>query len=561
RVPRPIEEQELAVSTLLSQSAVRPGDSFLYGIGVRTCEAPRDCDPDALLARDPAEIFLPYSQTNPALRPLGVQNFPDAAGGFLLALRGHTDLDAPPRSEEPLRGILTLPGKGYFEVALSLPTAEPKDEVERFASEWLDPELLERLPDYSIGLVYALGLALIGGLILNLMPCVLPILAIKIVSLSALAHHERKHIAVHGLAYGMGIQASMGILTIAVLALQQAGVGVGWGFQFREPVFLAAISILVVLFACNLFDLFEISIGTSRLDQLGQQSSGTRRSFFDGFLAVALATPCSAPFLGTAVGFAFSEGPIEISLIFASIGLGLALPFIAVSLAPGLSRFVPAPGQWMIRLRVGLGVVLLATAVWLLWILERAAGLEAQVAMLVVLILTGVGAFALGRLQRSPSGGRTRLFVAGFAALIVVTLATLPLQPRAVKLEEDLGGAVPWRAFDKSAIAAELHAQRPVFVYFTADWCITCKVNERLVLEDELVVDALKRLDVATFRGDWTLRDETIRSELARHGKAGVPVYLVYGPDRPGRPSVLPELITVDAVLKALELAVPRESI
>ncbi|MBW2294421.1 MAG: hypothetical protein JRG94_19240, partial [Deltaproteobacteria bacterium] len=157
RVPRPIEEQELAVSTLLSQSAVRPGDSFLYGIGVRTCETPRDCDPDALLARDPAEIFLPYSQTNPALRPLGVQIFPDAAGGFLLALRGHTDLDAPPRNEEPLRGILTLPGKGYFEVALSLPTAEPEDEVELGTpaglfdragvrprtrpARWIDPQL------------------------------------------------------------------------------------------------------------------------------------------------------------------------------------------------------------------------------------------------------------------------------------------------------------------------------------------------------------------------------------------------------------------------------------
>lgn len=561
RVPGPIEEHGVKVETLLSQSVVRPGDSFLFGVGVRACALPRDCDRDALQARNSAEIFIPYNQTNPSLRPLGVQGFPDAPSGFLLALRGHTEWDAPLRSEAPLRGILALPDQGYVEVALPFPTARREAEVELFATDWLDPDVLKRLPDFSIGLAYALGLALLGGLILNLMPCVLPILAIKIVSLSDLAHRERRQVAAHGLAYGVGIQASMGILTIAVLGLRQAGVGVGWGFQFREPVYLAAIAILIVLFAYNLFGLFEINLNTSRLDEIGRQSSGLRRSFFDGFLAVALATPCSAPFLGTAVGFAFSEGALEISSTFAAIGLGLALPFIAVSLAPGLSRFVPAAGPWMIRLRAGLGIALLITSGWLLWVLGRTAGPEAQLCVLILLIVIGLGAFGLGHLQRSHPGHPARLFAAGFAGLILVTLALLPLQPQRVALDEASDSAIPWRAFDPIAIAAELQDRRPVFVYFTADWCITCKVNERLVLRDEAVIDALKRLDVATFRGDWTLRDEAIRLELARHGKAGVPVYLVYGPDRPEGPNVLPELITVDVMLKALERAAPRGSI
>jgi thiol:disulfide interchange protein DsbD len=558
RVPRSASALDLDVQTLLSQSAVRPGDSFLFGVGIRSCPVTRDCDRSALQAIDPATVFLPYSQDNPSLRPLGVQEFPGAAGGFLLAMRGHTELDAPPRSEDPLRGILALADGRYVEVELPLPVAEVGTEIELMATDWLDPNVLVRLPKLSISLVSALLLALLGGLILNLMPCVLPILAIKVVALSEIAQQGRKQVYAHGFAYGAGIQASMALLTVFVLGLRQAGISVGWGFQFREPVFLAAVAVLVVLFACNLFGLFEINLNTSRVDQIGRELSGPRRSFFDGFLAVALATPCSAPFLGTAVGFAFAGGPLEIASVFAGIGLGLALPFVAVSLVPGLSQFIPSAGSWMNRMRTGLGLVLLATGVWLLWILGRVAGLEGQLAVLVLLLAVGLGAYGLGRLQLSSSPRPLGRVVATFAALIVMLLAVLPLQPIKANLREVSDGAIPWRAFDSSAITEALRARRPVFVYFTADWCITCKVNERLVLQDETVLDALKRLDVATFRGDWTLRDEAIRLELARHGKAGVPVYLVYGPDRPEDPIVLPELITTDAIVHALERATPR---
>ncbi len=562
RVPKAAEDRGIEVEALLSQSAVRPGDSFLLAVGVRSCPLPADCDRRALATRDPAALFIPYSQTNPALSPLGVQAFPDAADGFLVALRGHVERDVPHLAEQPLRGILALAPTRYVEVELSLPSAAAGANIELLATDWLDPRVLESVPDISIGLAYALGLALLGGLILNLMPCVLPVLAIKVVSLSVLAHEERSRVAAHGFAYGMGIQASMAILTLVVLVLRHVGVAVGWGFQFREPIFLVAIAILVVLFACNLFALFEINVNTSRVDEIGRRSTGLRRSFFDGFLAVALATPCSAPFLGTAVGFAFAGGALEITATFAAIGLGLALPFIAVSLSPGLSRFIPAAGPWMLRLRAVLGIALLATAAWLLWVLGRTAGTAAQTSTLLLLLVVGLGAFGIGRLQQSRPGQPVRLFAAGFAALTVGAVALLPLQAT----REDAGraaddAAIPWKAFDPAQITAERTAGRPVFVYFTADWCITCKVNEQLVLEDESVLAALKRLNVATFRGDWTQRDEAIRVELARHGKAGVPVYLVYNSALREAPIVLPELLTVDAMLKALERVTAHPSI
>lgn len=563
KVPKPASERNLEVESLLSQSAIRPGDSFVFGVGVRRCPQASDCDRKALEAMDPTAIFLPYSQGNPSLRPMGVQGFPSSQDGYLLAMRGHTESDAPPRSEHPLRGILALADASYVEVSLPLPVAEVGNEVELVATDWLDPTALDRAAraTASIDLIYALALALLGGLILNLMPCVLPILAIKVVALSELAQQDRKQVYAHGLAYAAGIQASMGLLTLVVLALRQAGVSVGWGFQFREPVFIAAIAVLVVLFACNLFGLFEINPNTSRLDQIGRDASGPRRSFFDGFLAVALATPCSAPFLGTAVGFAFAGGTLEIAAVFAGIGFGLALPFVAVSLVPGMSRFIPSAGSWMNKMRTGLGTALLATGLWLLWILGRVAGTEGQIAVLVLLLAVGAGTYWLGRLQVSSPQRPLGRIVAAMGLLIVAVLAVIPLQPIGAEQREQSDGAIPWRSFDSDAIAETLGDGRPVFVYFTADWCITCKVNERLVLRDQDVLDALAQFNVATFRGDWTLRDEAIRLELARHGKAGVPVYLVYGPDRPGTPLILPELITVDVMLNALKRVAPRPRI
>jgi thiol:disulfide interchange protein/DsbC/DsbD-like thiol-disulfide interchange protein len=560
QVPAPIDTTSLPVETRLSKTAVRPGDSFVFAVGLEHCARGSDCNVEALRSHDIASIFIPYQPSNPTLRPLGLQSYPESEQGFLVAMRGHIEEDADPRENATLRGILAVSKTRYVEVSLPFPTRDKGADTQLLATDWLDPRMLEGSEAPRIAMGYALFLAFLGGLILNLMPCVLPVLAIKIVSLAQLAHQPRSHIAAHGLVYGAGIQASMGLLAAAVLALREAGTAVGWGFQFQEPIFLAAITLLVVVFACNLFGWFEIGVNTAKIDSLGSESTGLRRSFFDGFLAVALATPCSAPFLGTAVGFAFAGGAIDIVLIFAGIGAGLALPFVATSLIPGASKFIPKAGPWMIRLRVVLGVALLVTGAWLLWILGRTAGEQAQLYVALLLSLAAAGSYAVGRLQKQQSD---RTFALGLSvtALLVSVLVALPLEPIDRSQRDDEAGTIAWQTFHPGAIQEQLASNRPVFVYFTADWCITCKVNERIVLQDDAVTDALAALNVATFRGDWTQRDEAIRVELARHGKAGVPVYLVYTPDRPDAPHVLPELITVDSLIQSLERAAARRAI
>ncbi len=415
----------------------------------------------------------------------------------------------------------------------------------------------------SIGLLHAFLLALLGGLILNAMPCVLPVLAIKTVGLAEIARESRRRVAAHGLVYTAGILCSMWLLAGAVLGLRQAGLAVGWGFQFQEPLFLAGISIVLLLFALNLFGIWEITPSFSRLSTLGNESKGLRRSFFDGFLVVTLATPCSAPFLGTAVGFAFAGGPLEIGVIFSSIGLGLAIPFALISFVPSWARWMPRSGPWMARLRASLGFALLATMVWILWLLGGAGGNDLLGLVLALLVAVALAAWVLGQLQLAGRVAGVRLALAGIGVAVVAAISALSLVPAPNRSDASaLGGAsgaLEWRAFDRSRIAADLEDQRAVFVYFTADWCVTCKLNESLVLESDRVVSELARLDFATYRGDWTLRDPIIRDELQRFGKAGVPVYLVYGPGRPhDDPLILPEVLTIERMLNALREAAKR---
>jgi thiol:disulfide interchange protein DsbD len=396
--------------------------------------------------------------------------------------------------------------------------------------------------------------AWIGGLILNLMPCVLPVLAIKLASLASLARSDRSEHIRHATAYTVGITVSMLALALTVVGLRAAGSAVGWGFQLQEPVFLVAISALLVAFALNLFGAFEIVVDTGRLGSVGSDAAGARRSFFDGLLAVALATPCSAPFLGTAVGFAFaSPAPVIIS-IFLAIGLGLATPFLVAAAFPGWTDRIPRSGAWMGDLRVGLGFALLLTVVWLLWILGRVAGAEAIVLALALLLVVAAAAWAMGVLQKRGRALPASIFAVVLAGIAALGLAALDFSPRGETQARE--AVIPSaRPFEAAAVRTSLDAGRPVFVYFTADWCITCKVNERSVLSNRSVEPELSRLGFDVYRADWTRRDDTIRGALAELGKAGVPVYALYTPDAPDAPRVLPELLTLDGFLDALREA------
>jgi len=563
QVPAAPAEQGLALDLRLSQSAVRPGDLFGAALAVRSCPegAAPGCRPWRPIPGPGA--FIPERLPGLELALLGPFPLPgEGEGAFQLAFEGRA-AEEEPAGAARLRGVLALEapdgGRRAVAVDLPIPRAPAGSEVASGGPHWLAAPAAAAAgravpaaaPALSLGA--ALLLALLGGLVLNAMPCVLPVLAIKVCSLAGLAHESRRTLWQHGFAYAGGIALSMAALAGMVVGLRAAGSAVGWGFQFQEPLFLAAVSALLVLFALNLFGVFQVSFHGGALAGLGQEASGARRSFFDGLLAVVLATPCSAPFLGTAVGFAFAApGPVVLA-VFLAIGLGLAAPFLAIAASPGWARLLPRPGAWMLKLRAGLGFALLATVVWLLWLVGRSgAGPDAAIGLLASLLVLAFATWVYGALQGSP---RRRLRAAaglGLLGALLLGLDRVRVEEAAAAPAAETGPARLGSPWDPAGVAAALGTGRPVLAYFTADWCITCKVNEKLVLADPRVQSELGRLEVAVFRADWTRRDEEIRTELARFGRAGVPLTLVYAPEAPGEPAQLPEILSVERLLEAL---------
>jgi suppressor for copper-sensitivity B len=401
-----------------------------------------------------------------------------------------------------------------------------------------------------------LGTALLGGLVLNLMPCVLPVLSLKLASAAGYAGRSPGEVRAGFLATSAGILAAFAALAAAVIGFREAGAAVGWGVQFQSPAFLVFMTAVVTLFACNLFGLFEVrlpgAVAAAAARGGGGDRHGLGHDFATGVFATLLATPCSAPFLGTAVGFALSRGPLEIAAIFAALGLGLALPYLAVAAVPSATRLLPRPGRWMAVLRRAMGLALAATAVWLVTVLDAAAGRPAAAAVGAAMLAVAAILWA-----RSRAGAAMPRLAAGGAAAAVLLAAfaapqALDRPPPAAAAEA--GPAVGWRAFDADAIAAEVAAGRTVFVDVTADWCVTCKVNKALVLDRAVAAAALADPGVVAMRADWTRPDPAIAAYLRAHGRFGIPFNVAYGPGAPGGVE-LPELLTERAVLEALAAA------
>jgi len=559
--PNPAERSEIE-ALFVAHDAARPLAAAAFGASVRVL--PGASAQEATLVLTPCAGDAPCSALAPpaagpayfglgddSAAPLREVDATSEHGALVLALRA--DDGVAPRA----RGVVRVEGADGALYALEIDApldAQPGASTAALAD--LAPAAAPALGASS--LLGMLALALLGGLVLNLMPCVLPVLAMKVFAVGELAGRSRREALHHGLAYAGGVLGSMLALSAVALALKSAGHAVGWGFQFQEPIYVAAISAVLTGFALNLFGVFEIGFQPSALAELGAEAPGARRSFFEGLLAVALATPCSAPFLGTAIGFAFASPAWVSCAIFLAIGSGLALPFVAISAFPRLGRFLPRSGAWMGTLRSALGFALLGTVVWLLWIVGRGVDADTVAGLLGLLLAGSFVAWVYGRLQHA--GARFAGVGAALAvALLVVGGANLvrvaarppgaPGSPPAA--ESGLHG----EAWSPAAVEQALAAGKPVFAYFTADWCLTCKLNEGLALDTDETRALLRDGNFAVLRGDWTQRDEAIRRELARHGKAGVPLYLVYSPSSPESPRVLPELISQGSLSGALSSA------
>ncbi|WP_040777117.1 protein-disulfide reductase DsbD family protein [Massilia timonae] len=420
---------------------------------------------------------------------------------------------------------------------------------------WFALELTPAAPAPATGAPAALPLwqmalfAFLGGLILNLMPCVFPVLAIKATAVAGMSGGDRRAVRLSGLFYTLGVLAAFMALALALLAVRLGGSAVGWGFQFQSPLFVAAMSWLMLAIGLNLSGVFEVGGALAGAGQGLAERKGHAGSFFTGLLAVVVATPCTAPFMGAAIGSAL-VAPAYVSLaVFATMGLGLALPFLLLGMFPALARRLPRPGAWMVTLRQAMAFPMYATAAWLLWVLAQQAG-EAGLRMaLAGLVLVGLVAWLVGLGQH---GTRKRWWprgaaVAGVAGIVGLMAALHGAGPVAAAPAQSMQ-AEPYSAERLAFLRAE---GKPVFVNMTAAWCITCLVNERTTLSTAAVQQAMRERGVVYMKGDWTNRDPAITAFLQSFQRDGLPFYAFY----PARkePVVLPPVLTQSIVTESFE--------
>jgi suppressor for copper-sensitivity B len=399
---------------------------------------------------------------------------------------------------------------------------------------------------------FMLFLALVGGLILNAMPCVLPILSLKVFGLVHSAGHGRAGVASGALATAAGILVSFWALAGAAIAAAAAGAAVGWGVQFQRPGFVTFLAVVVVLFCLNLWGLFEIQLpmAFARLGASGRRE-GVAGHFASGLFATLMATPCSAPFLGTAIGFALAQKAPVIVAIFTAVGVGMSLPYLLLAAVPAAARILPRPGAWMETVRGVMGFLLAGAAVWLFYVL--AGQVSPERLTLIKLSVVGI-AFVVWLWQRGGFGpGVRRTLAAGLLAVVALPIV-LAAAPRRTETgggpSSKPAGLIEWVAFDRRQAESIAGDGRLVFVDVTADWCFTCKVNERLVLDTPETAALFAEHRVLPMKADWTNRDDEIGKFLAEHGRYGIPFYLLY---RPGsKPHVFSELITKEAIAAAV---------
>jgi thiol:disulfide interchange protein DsbD len=449
---------------------------------------------------------------------------------FKLKESAHLDADLP---------IVLDLGKGQPPVRLLL---EKKDIKEKgaFASAGSGAASLFDIIQMSI-------FALFGGLILNLMPCVFPVLSIKILGIVQEAGSSKKKIRLSGLLYTAGVLCTFWLLAGTLIFLQRAGSQIGWGFQLQSPGFVAFLAILFFLMGLNLLGVFEV--GTSIMGVGGSltQSEGKFGSFMTGVLSVVVASPCTAPFMGVALGFALSQSAFTAFFVFTSLALGLSSPFLVISFFPALAAKLPRPGVWMSTLKSCLAFPLFGTVAWMLWILSIQAGTSSLLQVLLALVALGMASWVYGQFAQLGKTTKSKNRGKGFSfALLALGLF---LVYAGVKRENS---KLKWEAFSEARLAELRMKSTPVLIDYTAAWCLTCQVNEKLAFTSDEVIARLKEKSVATLRADWTNEDPVITESLKSFGRSGVPLYVLYPANSKDAPKVLPQVLTAGLLLEEL---------
>ncbi len=396
-------------------------------------------------------------------------------------------------------------------------------------------------------LLGAIGTAFLGGLILNLMPCVLPALSLKILAFVRHAGESRSRLLLQAAAFSAGVLLSFWILAGALLLARSLGEAAGWGYQMQSPFFVFCLVTLFTLFALNLFGVFEAGLSFSRLGGADQGLGPLAAAFVNGLVATVVATPCTAPFMGSALGFALQEHAAIAFAIFTFLGLGMCAPYIALAAFPTLLQRVPRPGPWMERFKQVMGFLMLAAALWLAWTLLQIASPEYALLALAAALIAAVGAWIYGAFA-GPTRARAARLAATFAALSLLGLAAglglafRDAANRNAARDAEPRESGPWRAWSPETVARLRAEGRPVFVNFTADWCLSCKVNEALVFQSLALREKMAAAGITALKADWTRRDADIARALESYGRAGVPLYIMY--DRTGRARILSETLT-----------------
>ena len=480
-----------------------------------------------------------------------LQTVREENGSYVISLKASPEA---PANVPRLIGVLTSAngwgaGRSYGGIAIDVPFSTEAARVATPAAVGNTP------PAAATGtLAGTLLLAFVGGLILNLMPCVFPVIGIKILGFVNQSGNDRAKVTMHGLVFASGVLLSFWTLAGVLLVLRAGGSQLGWGFQLQSPAFVFGMAVFMLIFALNMSGLFEVGLSATGVGGTLQMKDGYGGSFFTGALATLVATPCSAPFLAPALGAALSLSAVESFLIFTAIAIGLATPYLLLSIFPQAIKLLPRPGAWMETFKQFMAFPLYATVGWLLWVLAGQTKDDDNALLLIAFgfVLVAMATWVYGRFgQAHGKPGRQRFGRIAAAALFVVGLATG--WPKTAPTDAT-GYQVTWEKWSPDAIVAGQKAGKFVYVDFTARWCATCQTNKATVFHNDSVLAELARRNVLLLRGDWTNKDPKITAELARWNRSAVPFNLIYAPSKTD-PVVLPELLTPGKVLESLALA------